>query len=236
MLPFNEQPTVKNERIFDKHKNLMKNLLLYIACTFLFAGCAMGQEDESFATLPKPIPGQEVATFGGGCFWSMSEAMSELKGVNKVIAGYAGGTTVRPSYEDVCTRTTGHAECVQVYYDPKVISFATLVEAFFYAHDPTELNRQGPDEGTDYRSIAFYRTPEEKDIILNTIKKVNASRHYPEPVVTQVAPFKVFYAAENYHQGYYRLHGDNPYIASVSEPKVMKFRKAMKAELKPEFQ
>ena len=216
----------------------MKRTILYIATILLFAGCANGQPSggNDFAALPKPKPGEAVATFGGGCFWSMSEALSELKGVDKVISGYAGGTARNPTYEEVSTRTTGHAECAQVYYDPKVISYATLANAFFFAHDPTELNRQGPDEGTDYRSIAFYRTPEEKDILLATIKRINESKHYPDPIVTQVVPFKVFYAAEKYHQGYYRLNGDNPYIASVSEPKVMKFRKAEKAELKPEFQ
>src|SRR5450432_1280880 len=119
----------------------MKRAILYVACILLFAGCANGQGN-GFAALPKPKPGEELATFGGGCFWSMSEAMSELKGVNKVVSGYAGGTKVNPTYEDVCTRTTGHAEVVQIYYDPKIISFETLATAFFFAHDPTELNRQ----------------------------------------------------------------------------------------------
>ncbi|HAL83973.1 MAG TPA: peptide-methionine (S)-S-oxide reductase [Mucilaginibacter sp.] len=214
----------------------MKRIILYAACSILFAGCAMGQTgDNDYAALPKPAAVEAVATFGGGCFWSMSEAMSELKGINKVVSGYAGGTTIRPSYEDVGTRTTGHAECVQIYYNPKEISFTTLATAFFFAHNPTELNYQGPDEGTDYRSIAFYRTPEERIILMDVIKKINSEKHYHEAIVTQVVPFKVFYPAEKYHQGYYRLHGDQPYIAGVSEPKVMKFRKAMKAELKPEF-
>lgn len=216
----------------------MKRSLFYIACLLLFAGCASGQSGSrtDFAALPHPKAGEKVATFGGGCFWSMSEAMSELKGVNKVVSGYAGGSTKNPTYEEVSSRTTGHAECVQIYYDPNVISFATLANAFFFAHDPTELNRQGPDEGTDYRSIAFYRTPEERTTLLDVIKKVNASKHYPEPIVTQVVPFKAFYPAEKYHQGYYRLNSDQPYIVGVSVPKVMKFRKAMRAELKPEFQ
>jgi len=215
----------------------MKKFILYTASILLFFGCANGQTSSGneMASLPKPKAGEEVATFGGGCFWSMTEAMSELKGVNTVIAGFAGGNTKNPTYEDVCTRTTGHAECVQVYYDPKVISYATIANAFFFAHDPTELNRQGPDEGTDYRSIAFYRTPVEKSILEDVIKKINASKHYPASIVTQVAPFKEFYPAEKYHQGYYRTNGNNPYIAYVSVPKVMKFRKAMKAELKPEF-
>lgn len=205
----------------------MKRIFLYVFGILLFAGGANGQTVGG---------GEEVATFGGGCFWSMSEAMSELKGVNKVISGYAGGTTKNPTYGQVATGTTGHAECSQIYYDPKVISFATLAEAFFFAHDPTELNYQGPDKGTDYRSIAFYRNPEEKKILLSVIKKVNESKHYPAAIVTQVVAFDSFYVAENYHQGYYRVNGDKPYIIQVSQPKVMKFRKAMKAELKPEFQ
>jgi len=215
----------------------MKRIFLYTACILLFAGCVNGQTSNDFAVVPKPKQGEMLATFGGGCFWSMSEAMSELKGVNKVISGYAGGTTKNPSYEDVSSQSTGHAEVVQVYYDPNVISYAKLAEAFFFAHDPTELNRQGPDEGTDYRSIAFYRTPAEKAALLDIIKKVNATKHYPEPIVTQVVPFAAFYPAEQYHQGYYRQHlGDNPYLTSVSQPKVMKFRKAEKDILKPEFQ
>ncbi len=214
----------------------MKLSIIYAAIILLFAGCVNGQPRGGFASLPKPATGEQVATFGGGCFWSMSEAMSELKGVTKVVSGYAGGNTKNPTYEEVSTRTTNHAECVQVYYDPKVISYAALVNAFFFAHDPTELNRQGPDEGTDYRSIAFYRTPEERATLLEVIKKVNGSKHYPAPIVTQVVPFKAFYPAEKYHQGYYRLNGDNPYIAGVSEPKVMKFRRAEKPLLKPEFQ
>ena len=117
-----------------------------------------------------------------------------------------------------------------------MISFTTLANAFFFAHDPTELNRQGPDVGTDYRSIAFYRTPGEKSILLGLIKKINTSKHYHGIIVTQVVPFTAFYVAENYHQGYYRLNPDKDYIMQVSKPKVMKFRRAMNAELKPEFQ
>src|ERR1700754_199408 len=213
----------------------MNKLILYIAGVFLFVGCANGQSSDKFAKLPQPKAGEAIATFGGGCFWSMSEAMAELKGVNKVISGYAGGNTKNPTYQQVSSQSTNHAETVQVYYDPKKISYDKLVEGFFFAHDPTTLNRQGPDEGTDYRSIAFYRTPEEKNILLAAIKKVNESKHYNNPIVTQVVPFTDFYPAETYHQGYYRTHGDNPYIESVSEPKVLKFRKAMAADLKPEF-
>jgi peptide-methionine (S)-S-oxide reductase len=217
----------------------MKKTALYIAILLLINGCAngpAGSPTDRFATVPKPVAGEAVATFGGGCFWSMSEALSELKGVNKVVSGYAGGTTKNPGYHEVGSQTTGHAEAAQVYYNPKVISFATLAAAFFSAHDPTTVNRQGPDQGTDYRSIAFYRNDAEMKILIATIKKVNTSKHYPGPVVTQVVPFEAFYPAEQYHQNYYRQNMNNPYIASVSQPKVLKFRKAMKAELKPEFQ
>jgi peptide-methionine (S)-S-oxide reductase len=217
----------------------MKNSILYILFSLAIFGCANGQNrpgDMDIVSVPKPKSGQAVATFGGGCFWAMSEALSELKGVDQVISGFAGGTTKNPTYEDVCTRTTGHAEVVQVYYDPKVISYEKLAEAFFYAHNPTELNYQGPDEGTDYRSLAFYRTPEEKATLQSLIKTINASKHYDASIVTQVVPFTVFYAAERYHQGYYRAHPSAGYIQSVSVPKVMKMRAMEKAFLKPEFQ
>ena len=217
----------------------MRKLSLYLLAV-LFMGCASAQEkpgDHDFVSVPSPRAGEAVATWGGGCFWAMGEAMSELKGVNKVIAGYAGGNTKNPTYDEVCTRTTNHAETVQVYYNPKVISYANLVKAFFSAHNPTTLNEQGPDKGTDYRSIVFYRTPEEKAAVEAAIKDVNDSKHYTHPVVTQVVPFKVFYPAERYHQGYYKEHiDDNPYLTEVSQPKVMKMRAAMKGYLKPEYQ
>jgi len=216
----------------------MKKYILYSICTMLlFAGCVNGQSSDgsSFAKLPQLKPGEQVADFASGCFWASTEAFSELKGVDKVIAGYAGGNTPHPSYEEVCSDNTGHAETAQVYYDPKVISYAKLVEAFFYAHNPTELNYQGPDQGTSYRSIAFYRTPEEKAIIESAIKTVNASKYYNAPIVTQVVPFTVFYAAESYHQNYYKLHPDNGYIQAVSVPKVEKMRAKEKDFLKPEF-
>jgi peptide-methionine (S)-S-oxide reductase len=222
---------MKSLKVFLQNTCLLTSVLIY--------GCVHAQSsktNDSFAKIPQPAGNEKVATFAGGCFWSLSEGLSELNGVNKVFAGYAGGMTKNPTYEDVCTKTTGHAEVVQVYYNPDVISYATLAQAFFYAHDPTTLNRQGPDEGSDYRSIAFYRSPEEESILKDVIGKINESHHYKNPVVTELLPFKILYPAENYHQGYYRLHKDNPYIVEVSEPKVLKLRKAMNAQLKPEFQ
>ncbi len=217
-------------------KGFLYNICLLTSILIVGYAQAQGSKaDESFAKIPQPAGNEKVATFAGGCFWSLSESLSELKGVNKVIAGYAGGHTKNPTYEDVCTKTTGHAEVVKVYYNPNLISYAILAQAFFYAHDPTTLNRQGPDEGSDYRSIAFYRSPEEENILKEVIKKVNESHHYTNPVVTELLPYALFYPAENYHQGYYKLHRDNPYIVNVSEPKVLKFRKAMNAQIKPEF-
>jgi peptide-methionine (S)-S-oxide reductase len=189
----------------------MKKLILYTAGIFLFlSSCADGQASKSgddFAVLPTSKAGEAVATFGGGCFWSMSEAISELKGVNKVVSGYAGGTTKNPTYRQVSSQNTNHAETVQIYYDPKVISFDKIAEAFFFAHDPTTLNRQGPDEGTDYRSIAFYRNnavkptlfPKHnlaslpsnlhKGVLLNAIKNIKPVTNFsriqkPAPLIT----------------------------------------------------
>lgn len=209
----------------------MKRITLYITCLLLLAGCAHGQNGR-FATLPNVKPGDKVADFAGGCFWAMSEALSELKGVDAVVSGYAGGNTVKPTYEEVCSETTGHAETVQVYYNPKEISYEKLAEAFFYAHNPTELNYQGPDEGASYRSVAFYRSTEEKAILEGLIKRINASKIYSAPIVTQVVPYTAFYPAEKYHQNYFKLHPDNAYIQSVSLPKVEKMRKMEKAQLK----
>ncbi|MBO0934135.1 peptide-methionine (S)-S-oxide reductase MsrA [Fibrella aquatilis] len=197
----------------------------------LLAGYASAQ-DMAPAKLPTPKPGEAVATFAGGCFWAQEEAFDQLKGVREVISGYAGGHTKNPTYREVGTDETGHAEAVQVYYDPKVISYDDLLVGFFAAHDPTTLNRQGPDQGRDYRSVAFYRTPAEKAAIEAAIKTVNASKHYNGTVVTEVVPFTVFYPAEGYHQNYCKLHPEQPYIQSVSMPKVAKMRKAMAGKLK----
>ncbi len=211
----------------------MKTIWASVLGLLLTAGCTLGQ-DRSFADLPKLKSGEAVATFAGGCFWATEEGMSQLKGVREVISGYAGGDVKNPTYELVGTDKTGHAESVQVYYDPSVISYNQLLDAFFAGHDPTQLNRQGPDVGRDYRSVAFYRTPAEKAAILATISEVNKSGHYNGKVVTEVTPITAFYPAEKYHQNYFSLHPDQPYIQGVSLPKVMKLRKAMAGHLKNE--
>ncbi|WP_316803735.1 peptide-methionine (S)-S-oxide reductase MsrA [Pedobacter nototheniae] len=216
----------------------MKIYRLWLAGLVFLASCTDAQtskNQQAFADLPTPRATQKVATFAGGCFWALAEGMSELKGVDKVVSGYSGGTVKNPTYQEVCSDNTGHAESVEVYYDPSVISYAQLTEAFFNAHDPTTLNRQGPDEGEDYRSVAFYRNPEEKKILEKVMARVNASHHYSDKIVTQLVPFKVFYPAENYHQNYYRLNPDNGYIQEVSRPKVLKLRKSMNSMIKAEF-
>jgi peptide-methionine (S)-S-oxide reductase len=182
---------------------------------------------------PKNLTGLAQATFAGGCFWAQEEAFEEIKGVKQVVSGYAGGTVAHPSYEQVAGQQTGHTETVNIYYDPKVISYQELASIFFTAsHDPTQLNRQGPDTGPEYRSAVFYRTPEEKKIIEETIAKVNASKQYDDKIVTQVVPFSQFWDAEPEHQGYFRLNPDNPYIASVSAHKVEHVRQRFPQDLK----
>ncbi|MRS62326.1 peptide-methionine (S)-S-oxide reductase MsrA [Larkinella terrae] len=215
----------------------MKTPLFFLLVGCLYAGIAQAQllgASPSFAKLPTPKPGEAVATFAGGCFWAQEEGFDQLKGVREVISGYSGGNLRNPTYEQVGTDETGHAESVQVYYDPSVISYSELLDAFFAGHDPTTLNRQGPDVGRDYRSIAFYRNPAEKKAIEDAIQRVNESKHYPNKVVTEVVPFSVFYPAETYHQNYCKLHPNQPYIQNVSLPKVEKLRKAMAGKLKKE--
>ena len=199
----------------------------------LLAVYAQGQ-DVTPAKLPTPKPGEAIATFAGGCFWAQEEAFDQLKGVREVISGYSGGHVKNPTYREVGTDETGHAEAVQIYYDPRVISYNELLVGFFAAHDPTTLNRQGPDVGRDYRSVAFYRTTAEKEAIQEAIKTVNASGHFAGLVVTEVMPFTVFYPAEGYHQNYCKLHPDQPYVRQVSLPKVAKLRKALAGKLKPD--
>jgi peptide-methionine (S)-S-oxide reductase len=173
-----------------------------------------------------------VATFGEGCFWHTEIVFQSLVGVRDAVSGYSGGTDINPDYDKVCTGETGHAEVVNVYYDPSKISFETLVKAFFASHDPTEVNRQGNDVGTQYRSIAFYRNDNEKKIIDAEIKRITDEKKYSDKVVTEVKPFSKFYSAEDYHQEYILHHPENPYVQHVSIPDYEKFRKEFKGNFK----
>jgi peptide-methionine (S)-S-oxide reductase len=174
----------------------------------------------------------ETATLAGGCFWCLEAAFQELKGVESVESGYSGGTVPNPSYEAVCTGRTGHAETVQVRFDPSVISFRDLLEVFFTIHDPTTLNRQGPDHGTQYRSAVFYHSPDQKATAEQVIAALEAEKIWDQPIVTQVAPLEAFYPAEEYHRDYFRRNPGQGYCQIVIAPKVAKVRKAYFEKLK----
>ncbi|HXV44961.1 MAG TPA: peptide-methionine (S)-S-oxide reductase MsrA [Anaerolineae bacterium] len=184
--------------------------------------------------LNQPISsnGIEVATLGGGCFWCLEAVYDELKGVEQVESGYSGGAVINPSYREVCTGTTGHAEVVQLAFDPQVVSFKEILEVFFTIHDPTTMNRQGADVGPQYRSAIFYHNQEQKEIAERVIQEINAARIWPAPIVTEVTPFTTFYRAEDYHQEYFKHNGQQPYCQVVVAPKVVKFRKEYMAKLK----
>ena len=174
----------------------------------------------------------DTATFGTGCFWCTEAVFQQFKGVVSVSSGYSGGTVVNPTYKAVCTGNTGHAEVVQVIYDPSQVSFADLLEVFWQTHDPTTLNRQGNDVGTQYRSVIFYHNSTQKSAAEVYKKKLDSSGAYPAPVVTEISPFKKFYKAENYHQDYYTLNGQDPYCRYVIQPKLDKFQKVFKDKIR----
>ncbi len=176
--------------------------------------------------------GKEIATLAGGCFWCLEAVFDDLRGVESVESGYMGGKTANPSYEDVCSGETGHAEVVQLSFDPKRVSFKEILEVFFVIHDPTTLNRQGHDVGTQYRSAIFYHSAEQKAAAEQVIANMGAAKIYEEPIVTEVAPASKFYVAEDHHQEYFRRNPAQPYCAFVVRPKVAKFRKNFLEKLK----
>jgi peptide-methionine (S)-S-oxide reductase len=175
---------------------------------------------------------REIATFGGGCFWCVEAVYKELKGVDRVVSGYAGGHLENPTYQQVCSGNTGHAEVTQITFDPEVISFEDLLYVFWRVHDPTTLNRQGADVGTQYRSIILYHDEAQKQAAERSKAETDASGLYGNPIVTEIAPLTVFYGAEGYHQDYFRLNPNQPYCRAVIDPKVRKFRKEFKSQLK----
>ena len=175
---------------------------------------------------------REQATLGGGCFWCLEAVYKELRGVERVVSGYAGGHVPNPSYRQVCEGTTGHAEVVQVTFDPRAVSYRELLEVFFTIHDPTTRNRQGNDVGTQYRSAVFTHTPEQGRTAREVIKELEAAGVWGAPVVTEITPFEVFYPAEEYHQQYFRKNPNQPYCRVVVAPKVAKFRSKFLERLK----
>jgi peptide-methionine (S)-S-oxide reductase len=176
--------------------------------------------------------GRETATLAGGCFWCLEAVFLELNGVEKVVSGYSGGTVETPTYQEVTTGTTGHAEAVQIFFNPKEISYRDILEVFFTIHDPTTLNRQGADVGTQYRSAIFYHNDAQKNSAENVIGELRRSTLWENPIVTEIIPFENFYPAEDYHQDYYKQNSNEPYCRLVIEPKVAKLRKHFMDKLK----
>ncbi|WP_343707561.1 peptide-methionine (S)-S-oxide reductase MsrA [Flavobacterium sp.] len=199
----------------------MKNILLIC----LFALSLNGISQNKKANL-------ETITLGGGCYWCVEAVYENLDGVKSVVSGFSGGKTVNPTYEEVCTGETGHAEVVQITYDKTVTDINEIFKVFFTVHDPTTLNRQGADVGTQYRSVIFYKNEEQKKAAQSIIAELNKAKVYDSPIVTKVEPFKVFYKAEDYHQNYYSNNKNQPYCKMVIQPKIEKFEKVFKDKLK----
>jgi peptide-methionine (S)-S-oxide reductase len=176
--------------------------------------------------------GLQLATFGSGCFWCTEAIFQNVEGVEKVESGYSGGSVTNPTYKEVCSGLTGHAEVTQLTYDPKKVSYDELLEVFWKTHDPTTLNKQGADTGTQYRSAIFYHNDEQKKLAESYKVKLDNSGAFDRPIVTEITPFSVFYKAEDYHQNYFNLNGNAPYCSYVIQPKIEKFKKVFKDKLK----
>lgn len=229
---------ITKQKIMNKAFKLFSLSILTIA---LLACNSNGQTGSSKKNNQKdlkmdltPPKGEAVAAFASGCFWCTEHIFEAVEGVGEVISGYAGGTTLNPTYELVNTETTGHAETVLVYYNPKIISYQELVKVFFASHDPTTLNRQGPDRGSSYRSILFYQTDVEKQIAMDEIKRLSASNVFEGSIVTELKKLDAFYKAEEYHQDYINAGKGNmnPYVKNVSLPRFEKFKQTYKGRLK----
>lgn len=204
---------------------LKKLLSLLITAVALFSAmCHTGTADNSDRNMMLQPGKTETATFGSGCFWCSEAVFQQLKGVVKVESGYSGGAKANPTYDDVCTGTTGHAEVIQITYDPEIISFEELLEVFWSTHNPTTLNRQGADVGTQYRSVIFYHNEEQRQLAETYKKKLDESGAWKDPIVTEISPFSRFYAAEGYHQNYFNRNRQAPYCTFVIIPKLEKFR------------
>ncbi|MEJ7737214.1 MAG: peptide-methionine (S)-S-oxide reductase MsrA [Chitinophagaceae bacterium] len=214
----------------------MKPILIFLASLVSLSSCAQSTNKTPLkiplAEVAGPVKGEAMATFAQGCFWHSEIVFQSLVGVRDAVSGYAGGNDIAPSYEKVSNGETGHAESVQVYYDSTIISYKTLVAAFFASQDPTQVNRQGNDVGPQYRSVAFYRNESEKDIIDAEIKRLAASGIYTKKIATQVVPFTKFYPAEPYHQEYIAKHPSQSYVQAVSIPDFIHFKASFKGPFK----
>ncbi|HFK5566508.1 TPA: peptide-methionine (S)-S-oxide reductase MsrA [Elizabethkingia anophelis] len=210
--------------------------VFFLILSLLLVSCQGQEKRKSTVKQNKMENKLAYATIGGGCFWCVESCFNMLKGVDSVISGYSGGHKANPTYEEVCTGDTGHAEVVQIAYDPAVISYKQLMEVFLFLHDPTQLNRQGNDIGTQYRSVVFYNSEEQKKETEEALKESEAKQQWNGKYVTQVVPFEKFWSAEAYHQGYYKENPNQPYCSAVVGPKIQKFKKYFgeKGWLKPE--
>ena len=220
--------------VFINNLNPMnKIILLFLTCSVALA-CAHADKNKTMETnTEKKQLNSDTATFGSGCFWCTEAIFQSLDGVISSVSGYSGGHVKNPSYKEVCSGTTGHAEVLQITYNPEKISFEELLEIFWKTHDPTTLNRQGNDSGTQYRSVIFYHNEKQKELAEKYKKELDASGAFTQPIVTEISPYTVFYPAENYHQDYFNLNGSEPYCTYVIQPKVEKFKKVFKSKLKP---
>ncbi|MCX2739292.1 peptide-methionine (S)-S-oxide reductase MsrA [Pontibacter anaerobius] len=219
-----------------------KSILPFLSILFCFIACSEATNADRFQLTASDVQVQQEDTaglpsgvFAGGCFWCTEAYFERLQGVKAVISGYSGGSQKEPTYKQVSAGKTDHAEAVQVYYDPQQITYQELVEVFFATHDPTTLNRQGPDYGKQYRSIVFYKNAKEKKLVEDYIGHLNEAGTYKNKIVTYVQPFKEFWPAEEYHQDYYRRNPQDPYVMSVAKPKVRKFEDNYRDKLKPEY-
>jgi peptide-methionine (S)-S-oxide reductase len=207
----------------------------YLLMLFILASCSKPQDSlrTDVSTISFVDDGTSAqATFAGGCFWCTEAVFERVKGVTDVVSGYTGGTQKNPTYKEVSYGKTDHAEAVQITFRPEEISYAELVEIFFATHDPTTLNRQGPDIGRQYRSAVYFHDNQQKQVVQDHIKELTDGKVYEDPIVTEVEPFTIFYPAEDYHQDYYQNNPDHPYIQAVAKPKVKKFQKRFKDKLK----
>lgn len=207
----------------------MKTILILLAC-LLITGTFYSQNNNTTKKMTQS--NFETITFGGGCYWCVEAVYENLKGVKSVVSGFSGGKTLNPSYEEVCSGTTGHAEVVQITFDKNVTTLDEIFKVFFTVHDPTTLNRQGGDRGTQYRSVIFYNNEVQKQEAQSIIAELKNAKVYDNPIVTTLEPFTKFYKAEDYHQNYYANNKNQPYCQMVIQPKLEKFEKVFKDKLK----
>ena len=217
----------------------LSGLIVILSMAFGFTSCAQSTKspkaEKKVAITKKDLSKYSKAAFASGCFWHTEALFDGMKGVAEAVSGYSGGDTKNPTYEEVITGRTGHAESVMVYYDSTLVSYSTLMKAYFEAQDPTSVNGQGADRGTQYRSIAFYNNPEQKEMLENYIKELNASGRYIDPIAVQVVPFQKFWDAEDYHQEYVLKNPNSSYVQNVCIKDVRKFQKKFPELIKPEY-